>query len=793
MTLTTLSSKEFKTLFKWAFRRNRTIMIIFSIILGLGLVLNVYAMAIEDNYSDNAVPVTIIAYESAAAFFTFVSALKTFSFLHNKRSVDMFGALPTDRPTMFISHLLAGISSIVIPFTIGSVIITGMASRSSDTFKLSLFMIFTSLIMIAAAYTFTSLIAYCCGTAVDTAIVTIAANGIWVGIIALYFGIVSDMIPGFSFENIIYSPMLSALAPYGFSIADVIYYYEASPSATIANIVWQLIFTAGIFVLTIYVCRKRKAESSQNGFAFGWLPMVIKAGASIVAGAFIGFIAAETAYSGHSNMYIFAFWYVVIGFVAFFVLHIIFSRGLKGKFVPQAIVYGGTTVAVLMIVFSMSYGFGLDTYVPNPDTIKEVSFDYVTFKEPENIKLVTEIHQVITEGVRDKFGYPYFIGEEPYNDYYDGYTNTTNSTVTKDYYFVNSAAFNFEYKRKLGFATEREYYLYSGDSNSRCYDLEKLNDLVGQLYATEEYKTSLYEELFDEEIRKNTWTEAAEINYMVYTSENYSTMTTASSYLPNDRAFFDGFAQAYKKDILADDNLNRSADSVIGEEFISITFHYYKNERIMAGSNYYTYTKDYIVKNSYKNTLDFLERNDISKTAAASTDYFNPNTYDSELYYDGYVDFGYNGEYTYLQNFITEVAPNWEYSCCKNAGVEDYTKWHQDNYTAYLAALKAQARKLYDEYSTDSSYYDPSYTNDYLRETGDSGEYFMLEDAIIEELKVYSDDYIMGTLKNGDDKSSDSEKSDIDRTTDTDTESKAETSSDTDTNTNTDTVSQTAI
>ena len=71
MTSTTFSNKEFKALFKWAFRRNRTIMIIFSIILGLGFVLNAYIMAV-DNWTDDSAPVTILVYEIAALFFTFV-------------------------------------------------------------------------------------------------------------------------------------------------------------------------------------------------------------------------------------------------------------------------------------------------------------------------------------------------------------------------------------------------------------------------------------------------------------------------------------------------------------------------------------------------------------------------------------------------------------------------------------------------------------------------------------------------------------------------------------------------
>ena len=63
----------------------------------------------------------------------------------------MFGALPTNRTTMFVSHLAAGISAVALPFSIGSVIILGVATRSGESFKAGVFMIFTALLMIAAA------------------------------------------------------------------------------------------------------------------------------------------------------------------------------------------------------------------------------------------------------------------------------------------------------------------------------------------------------------------------------------------------------------------------------------------------------------------------------------------------------------------------------------------------------------------------------------------------------------------------------------------------------------------
>ena len=94
MTSTTFSSKEFKTLYKWSFKRNKAIMIVFSVMVGIGIILNLFAITEWGDVTDEAAPATIAIFEYLGALFTFISAIKTFSFLHNKRTVDMFGALP---------------------------------------------------------------------------------------------------------------------------------------------------------------------------------------------------------------------------------------------------------------------------------------------------------------------------------------------------------------------------------------------------------------------------------------------------------------------------------------------------------------------------------------------------------------------------------------------------------------------------------------------------------------------------------------------------------------------------
>ncbi|MBQ2152070.1 MAG: hypothetical protein II440_01325, partial [Clostridia bacterium] len=105
MTLTTFSSKQFKPLYTWALKRNIKIAIIFTFLLILfGPILDMYCISIDD-FTEEIGLVSLIIFEALSALFTLISAMKTFSFLHNKRSVDLFGALPSNRTTLCISHL----------------------------------------------------------------------------------------------------------------------------------------------------------------------------------------------------------------------------------------------------------------------------------------------------------------------------------------------------------------------------------------------------------------------------------------------------------------------------------------------------------------------------------------------------------------------------------------------------------------------------------------------------------------------------------------------------------------
>lgn len=812
MTLTTLSSKELGVLYKWALKRNKALIIVYSIILFIGgPVLNMYAASISYIEDVNCWVgiATLGGYTAIAALFTLISAVATFSFMHNKRSVDMYGALPCNRSTLFMSHLLAGLTAIAGPYFIASIITVGISIHTVDYVKYSAVIIFSALLMIVASYIFTALIAYCCGTIIDTLIATIAINGIWIVAVATYFGFLGELIPGMTFDSILNTPLLTAFTPYGFGYMGMWSYFGSSLindgdgdiTFFVAFVIWSLIFIVGTFFATLVLANRRKAESSQNGFAVKWLPMAVKAGASVISGALLGFIFASTSASGFGNMFVYTFWYIVGSAVAFFVLHVIFSRGIKSGLVKSVIVYTATSIAAIVLVFGMCFGMGIDTHVPSAGIVKSVQMgDYhsqfldnkLVFKESENIELITEIHQIIVDGIRKENDYPNYFGYSSPSNYYD-YEEVSDYSLYDYvdpytlYPYISYFDYEFKYNMKVGFDVSRDYYisLYSSDT-SDAYDLEKLNELTKQLVSSEEFKRQSKNLIFNEDFRAKVNLE--KVNLENYSKEHeyynpdyeYYSSSGSASVDATDEKFLNGLFEALQKDILADDSFTPTEGGFdLGDEYLCISF---------SGTNdddgdyygYYTSGTGYvfcevIVKESYTNTLKFLDTYNLEYSTDNNYDYYSyfdyePRYfyyYDTEIY-DSMYDYSYSGEFSDWRRTVgLSLEPMAELACETN--VVDYDTWYTDYFSEFTTELYAEADRQYENLLTaKNSTYSGTYS-DYDYYCPDMNEIFMM----LDNLTDYAIDYVKNCEVSTDTSDTDTE-TDKDNSSDTSSKSESE-------------------
>ena len=656
------NNKHFSKLFKWAFRRNRAIMIVFSVLMLIGIVIDVqiittiaYSRVVNNTDGLGTLGYgSIIIAQFGAIILSLISANHTFSFLHNKRSTDMFGAIPCTRSTLYFSHLLGGISAVALPFIIGSFIVMGLTCRSVPYFAIQLSMILFGLIGIAAVYSFTALISYCCGTTLDSTIITLSVNAIYIGVIGIFSYIMSSMIPGVNSDQIFNTPIVTLLTPFGFPFFLDYYVIGSQTTALWTTIIWTVLFTAGMVVSGCFAAKMRRAETAQNEFNIKWLPVAIKAGISVLAGLFGGAAAAPTS-TGFSKMFVFAFWYILVGFGAFIIIHLIFSRGIKGKFLPSLLAYAGTTAAVLALTFGLTTGMGIDTYVPSPSNVSSITFgngnDYgsatYTYSDPENIKTITEIHKCITESIEKDSVRPYYIGFN--NEYYyntDEELYSSYGGKFEDLFpLSDNTSFDFTYNKKIGFTTKRVY-----GYRSKSFDYQKIEALLKKLYNSEEYKRLSNPSIWKEDAKSDGKSPShANLAVIAYNDKTSSYMQASNIELKYDEQFVKGLMSAIKKDIIDDKEYYRirsfnsayynSNSTLMREKYYVISI-YYKDQR---GNDTYDYSTGYnytsrveaIIPENYTNTLNYLRANGYGNALSAPVVF--SNNYD-----DDYCDDYYN-------------------------------------------------------------------------------------------------------------------------------------------------------
>ena len=797
MTSTTFSSKSFPALYKWSVKRNRLIMLVFTVLMLLGLVIDLYVMSRMSSGDYGALPhddlmeeytqvgfASIIIAQCGAMVFTLISALHTFSFLHNKRSVDMFGSVPTTRGTLYISHLLGGITSVAAPFLIGCLLVMGITLRDVYYLSSELVMIAFGLIGIIAAYTLTAMLTYCCGTTADALLITIGFNGIYAGTVCLFWALISETIPGLVFEEIFSSPLITLFTPYAFCVFTDYYLMSEFNTAVVVLLIWSVVFTAAAFFAGLYLAKKHKAEVAQNEFAVKWVPNAVKIGGSVVFGLFAGFGAAMEENSGFGTMFTFGMWYLIIGFAVFFILHVILSRGFKREgFARPVIAYGCTTIAVLAIVFGFTTGMGIDKYVPSASNVKSVRMGQYEYSSPENIKTITEIHKVITDGIRTEYDYPYYIGANSYRvthyssfyDYDYTYSDTPDEAAERanrikefqeSYPLTLVSDFSFDYKKKVGFSSYRSYYLYSEQMDS--YDMDKIESLLQKLYNSEEFKRLSKKAVFDKSFRDLLNVTATPVlERYVYIPEEYKTFDDYGNLqngyqslgyvnLTRDKTFLNGFYEAYAKDALADDQFYKTFymsgyEKAYGDEYLTLEVRYTGvNVRDMFYS-YTSFSNDVycVIPSYYTNTLKYLEYNDIpTDFGGLDVSYYAPDPSEyiegSATARDYYINFGMTGNYSDLEKCTEALVPQLELTSIMRTNVtDDFSSWKEAHDKEFTEAVKKKTKELYDKHTATDDYIVEGYSNMITDSyVGESGDYFYLADQIIIDLDTACNDIV---------------------------------------------------
>lgn len=306
--------------------------------------------------------------------FTIFYTIKVFSYLHNKRKADLYGALPVSRITLFLSKTATAFLLSIVPamFFMGIMSLISVCMGQPIVADASQF--YAKLIMgTLACVSAYGLISVCCGTTINSVIMFITVcvayplSAMFVKGVAgsffqgLYLGIFKD--------NFIMNA-LNPLAAY-----DGI------------NIIYWLVFSAVCLVTASLLAKKRKAERAQSSFAY-YLPChIIKVLVAFLIGMFLGTIF------GALNVFGYGYCGFVFGFVlgsvpAFIICHLIFYKGFS-KLLKTAVPLGGLIVVVVIGMALCNFDLiGYNSFLPNTDEVESAGFidsSYCYLKNGEKV------------------------------------------------------------------------------------------------------------------------------------------------------------------------------------------------------------------------------------------------------------------------------------------------------------------------------------------------------------------------------------------------------------------------
>lgn len=476
-------------IFKWSLRKYLPMSIAYWILLFISLpMIELFGMIVcisDTSFTDYVEGLKEIAsvlsgtlFSSVVILFSIIITIVAFSYMHNKRCVDLFGSFPVSRRTMFFTRYITVNVICIVPIIVFGTI--GALLTFSDAAMIDVFKNMGYLILgVVSNISFIAFISVCCGTVADVLISYCLINVIYPICVAICYFFPVSVIPGLQ-GGYIGMPVFTLFSPLAAPFVGMF-----GDSKTL-HIVWWIAFTVVLVAGCYVLCKKRKAETAQNAFAFAAVEIVIKFVTCFATGFGIGWIFANigAGYEGIKAQYVWFFIGLVFGImVSNFLLHLVFHRGLS-KYKDSLCECGVVAIATIVFLFIVTTGgFGYDERMPDASEIEEVCMitDKVprfevngkniltTYKDDkESINKVVELHNnLLDEYEKTKKGiYPIV----------DNRYDTTYAVEDESQYY---SYIELSYKLKNGRTVERGY-------NTNSIDVKMPDKLESKFEMSEE-------------------------------------------------------------------------------------------------------------------------------------------------------------------------------------------------------------------------------------------------------------------------------------------------------------------
>lgn len=316
-----------------------------------------------------------------------------FSYMHSKKSTDVYHALPLKRQSLFAANYLAGLTLLWAPIltSYAVILIAGGLNAGALGATYSVARILCDmcvwLVSVSAIYTITATVAVLSGTSFDTALFSLALCGMYPVLLALAQELMSSLLVGFNGDGNwisgIFSPVnMVSLSPFTLPIYRMASYggtYDYTNMVhsegywfnLVAVFAWAVIAVALFFIASKLYAR-RKSELAGCTRPSSILSKIVQYALVFASGSLFGLVLGESF--GGKPVYILGV--LIGGGIAYAAYEAVVARGFKTF--PKAFVHMGVSVgltAAFLCIF-LTGGLGYETRVPQFAQIESVMIDY---------------------------------------------------------------------------------------------------------------------------------------------------------------------------------------------------------------------------------------------------------------------------------------------------------------------------------------------------------------------------------------------------------------------------------
>ena len=356
-----------------------------------------------------------------AAFFAVLCAMAVFGYLYSSRSSCWFHALPMRREALFTTQYLAGLSFLLLPQLATAVLaaMVEVAFLPMDFWGQALGALLAWLLAISGICLFFFSFAAFCAMFTGHILALPAFYGILNILAAVIYELVDSVMHEFFFgytgSSAAYQ-IVEYLTP-AYALREAAYWQGSSNIPRFESSATLAVY-AGVGVVlafaSLYVYRRRHAETAGDVVAIPLVRPLFKYGVSFCAGLCFGMFTA--AFFGWNSVTALTPWVLVWSVIGYFVAEMLLTKSFRVLKAWRGAVIMPAVLLVLCLALQWDL-FGVETRVPQLDQVAalEVSMDMgapidggeyldITLQDPETIQKFIALHQAIVDD-RDRLDY----------------------------------------------------------------------------------------------------------------------------------------------------------------------------------------------------------------------------------------------------------------------------------------------------------------------------------------------------------------------------------------------------